>query len=288
MLFLFPFVMFCVWADMAWGNNCQKAQNRAAIHIQDNATILALEAIEPFVEKCKQASIAIDGANYAYALGRREQAFSWLVQGLKWSTNVTDTTRIKALQQRFSKAMIERGQAVLAKERLVAEGSDLQGSRSSRGGFGLKGPAKTQRVKIERDACAKHRKGHAKQRDFSYKKVSEPLNLQILFDYDSSALRNDMKQLIDSVIISILKTKIDQGVCILVVGHTDTRGKHDANIRLSKRRAQTIVSYLASKKLNRDVFQPDGMGSLQPLKNGATEDVHRINRRVEFTVLSHN
>ena len=70
---------------------------------------------------------------------------------------------------------------------------------------------------------------------------------------------------------------------ILIVGHTDADGDGDANLALSRKRAETIKMALVTQydiKFSR--IQADGKGENEPIADNATDDGKAQNRRVEF------
>lgn len=70
--------------------------------------------------------------------------------------------------------------------------------------------------------------------------------------------------------------------CFEIVGHTDNRGSASANLRLSQRRANRIVEYLAEEfNIPRDQMQARGAGETKPMWPNHTADGRRKNRRVE-------
>ncbi len=77
---------------------------------------------------------------------------------------------------------------------------------------------------------------------------------------------------------------------ISVVGHTDRIGSDAANQRLSERRANTVVSYLAAKGIDSGLMMATGRGETQPvvacdgLKGSALIACLQPNRRVEVSV----
>jgi outer membrane protein OmpA-like peptidoglycan-associated protein len=68
---------------------------------------------------------------------------------------------------------------------------------------------------------------------------------------------------------------------IVVEGHTDARGSAELNKRLSQRRAESVVTYLANTyQVNRAVFRPVGYGKEQLVDSQRPDAA--VNRRVEF------
>jgi OmpA-OmpF porin, OOP family len=73
---------------------------------------------------------------------------------------------------------------------------------------------------------------------------------------------------------------------LTIVGHTDNVGNSDANIALSKNRAQAIVNYLKNKGIPETRFQLiDGKGANEPVADNNSESGKSQNRRVVVTFL---
>jgi len=66
----------------------------------------------------------------------------------------------------------------------------------------------------------------------------------------------------------------------LVEGHTDNTGSANKNKALSLKRANSVVSYLVSKGINRNRFTVRGMGFDYPVADNRTEEGRTKNRRV--------
>ena len=63
-------------------------------------------------------------------------------------------------------------------------------------------------------------------------------------------------------------------------GHTDNIGKADYNQKLSERRAQAVVDFLASKGIAQGRIKARGFGETRPLADNSTEEGRATNRRV--------
>ena len=73
---------------------------------------------------------------------------------------------------------------------------------------------------------------------------------------------------------------------IEVGGHTDSRGSKGFNTRLSKRRAQSVVTHLVKVHgIDKKRLKFKGYGPSKPLVQGKGEAVWSQNRRVEFVIL---
>ncbi|MEO8030122.1 MAG: OmpA family protein [Gemmatimonadota bacterium] len=71
-------------------------------------------------------------------------------------------------------------------------------------------------------------------------------------------------------------------VTVEIGGHTDITGSRATNTRLSKARAETVKSYLASKGVTATRMTTKGYGPDQPVGDNKTVDGRTMNRRVEL------
>lgn len=69
-----------------------------------------------------------------------------------------------------------------------------------------------------------------------------------------------------------------------IEGHTDSLGNPDANLELSRRRAQAVADFLIEQGVDRTRLEVVGKGSAAPLPGHRTSDP--INRRVEAELIS--
>ncbi len=76
---------------------------------------------------------------------------------------------------------------------------------------------------------------------------------------------------------------------VALVGHTDAEGSLDGNIRLSKRRAASVLERLATDfDIGRSRMEAQGMGYLAPVASNQTEEGREANRRVEAIITTTN
>ncbi|HIP94665.1 MAG TPA: OmpA family protein, partial [Leucothrix sp.] len=71
---------------------------------------------------------------------------------------------------------------------------------------------------------------------------------------------------------------------IRIVGHTDSIGSSQSNLSLSYARANSVAAYLASRGVNRQLINTQGLGETRPVANNRTTRGRALNRRVEITV----
>ncbi|MBL4671515.1 MAG: OmpA family protein [Arenicella sp.] len=67
-----------------------------------------------------------------------------------------------------------------------------------------------------------------------------------------------------------------------VSGHTDSTGKLNFNMKLSKQRAQAVIDHLADSGLDTTRFTATGYGPRRPIADNNTNDGRALNRRIEF------
>jgi OOP family OmpA-OmpF porin len=71
---------------------------------------------------------------------------------------------------------------------------------------------------------------------------------------------------------------------IEIAGHTDDAGPRDANLLLSRRRAEAVADNLASQGVAHDRLRAVGYGPDRPRASNATAVGQAANRRIEFNV----
>ena len=68
-----------------------------------------------------------------------------------------------------------------------------------------------------------------------------------------------------------------------IVGHTDSDGSEDANLKLSQQRADAVKKALSSVYgISEDRLVTEGKGETSPVSENTTSDGKAQNRRVEF------
>ena len=71
---------------------------------------------------------------------------------------------------------------------------------------------------------------------------------------------------------------------ISIVGHTDSIGDDESNLRLSQARAESVRDWFVDNGIDADRLQAAGLGESQPVADNDTEEGRRANRRIEFVV----
>ncbi|SOD81551.1 OmpA family protein [Spirosoma fluviale] len=70
-----------------------------------------------------------------------------------------------------------------------------------------------------------------------------------------------------------------------ISGHTDDKGDAAANLALSQKRAQAVVTYLTKAGIPPNRIKAVGYGKTRPLAPNTTDENRRLNRRIDWRVL---
>ena len=101
------------------------------------------------------------------------------------------------------------------------------------------------------------------------------------FDKDSAGLKPQMRPVLDHFADS-LESAVLTHLLVRVVGHTDDRGRDDANIKLSKARAANVAKYLQDKGIAASRIVIEGHGEAEPMATNAQPYGRALNRRVDL------
>ncbi|MDD3739246.1 MAG: OmpA family protein [Lentimicrobiaceae bacterium] len=107
----------------------------------------------------------------------------------------------------------------------------------------------------------------------------------IYYDFDKYNIREDAKPQLDKLV----KIMLENPVNVELGSHTDSRGTHKYNERLSQNRANSAVEYIISKGINAERITAKGYGETKLVNKCAdgvpcTKEEHQMNRRTEFKV----
>jgi OOP family OmpA-OmpF porin len=105
----------------------------------------------------------------------------------------------------------------------------------------------------------------------------------MLFDFDSAALSDDAKAVIDER-IQTFAGQVELTSIMRVEGHTDSIGPEDYNMQLSQRRAQAVADYIVSQayRVTSSDIAVVGQGESNPVASNDTREGRAKNRRVDI------
>ncbi|MDL1963547.1 MAG: OmpA family protein [Deltaproteobacteria bacterium] len=124
-----------------------------------------------------------------------------------------------------------------------------------------------------------------------FDKLSERINKQyLLFKTNASQYTFEHKNKLREIVSDIkgllqLARALDKNVHIQIVGHTDSFGAERANLRLSRKRADNILSALIAKGLKKDNFSAIGIGEGESSNEETNENADENSRCVTLRVI---
>jgi OmpA-OmpF porin, OOP family len=103
------------------------------------------------------------------------------------------------------------------------------------------------------------------------------------FAFNKADLTEDSRPVLDAVADGLKK---HPHVKVELQGHTDSVGKAAYNLKLSQRRAQSVLEYLVMDGVSADQLAAKGYGETQPVASNKDADGRAKNRRVVMYVVS--
>ncbi len=104
----------------------------------------------------------------------------------------------------------------------------------------------------------------------------------VYFATNSAELMPASKATLDAAVATL---KSRPNIRVEVAAHTDSRGRASYNLKLSDRRANSVMRYLIEHGIDASRLQAKGYGESMPVADNATEEGRAKNRRVELRVL---
>ncbi len=121
--------------------------------------------------------------------------------------------------------------------------------------------------------------------DLKTKEAISTKQVSINFPSGSFTIDENMKTIIDLQFLDIAKSFANSR--IRIEGNTDNTGSRQANIELSRKRAQAVADYLIfDHKFDRNRFVIIGNGPDKPLENNTSESGRAKNRRTDFELIN--
>lgn len=117
--------------------------------------------------------------------------------------------------------------------------------------------------------------------------VADIAAIHVTFAFNSAQLSPEtvptLQQLAEALKSGELETS-----CIQIEGHTDSIGRDSYNLRLSQRRAESVVRYLVQQMgVKADRVSAAGKGEQEPIATNATDAGRQKNRRVQIVNLGY-
>lgn len=119
--------------------------------------------------------------------------------------------------------------------------------------------------------------------DFTGCKAGDVVILRgVNFEFDKWTLTVEAKGLLDQVAAALMKRG---DIKVEIDGHTDSKGSDAYNLKLSDRRAKSVMDYLLGKGIAPMRMNAKGFGESVPIADNKSDEGRALNRRVELKVL---
>ena len=116
--------------------------------------------------------------------------------------------------------------------------------------------------------------------DYSFK-----ANKNVEYPYNVYSIDRSYKLFLDSLTQFI---QLNDSLDIVIEGHTDNIGSESYNLTLSKKRATSVLNYLANKGIDKSRISIIGIGELRPIATNSTARGRALNRRTETFIIFTN
>ena len=113
--------------------------------------------------------------------------------------------------------------------------------------------------------------------------VGATVNLKSVLFQQSTAIL--LKESFDELDMVADFMRQNPKVEIELAGHTDNRGYHQLNMKLSRERVDEVKKYLVGKGIESRRISGRGYGGTKPIADNDAEETRALNRRVEFTIV---
>lgn len=102
---------------------------------------------------------------------------------------------------------------------------------------------------------------------------------RLLFDYDSSAIRDEYRTLLEMHAKYLIK---ENAARMILQGHADERGSREYNLALGQRRAESVFNALNLLGVPNAQMEAVSLGEEKPVVEGQDENAWAQNRRTEI------
>jgi NitT/TauT family transport system substrate-binding protein len=107
--------------------------------------------------------------------------------------------------------------------------------------------------------------------------------VSVYFPTGSSTLDENAKAVLETQVVELAATF--GNAYMRIAGNTDNVGSRDANVRLSRARAQAVTAFLVSQGFDRNKFEVVGNGPDKPVASNDSDEGRAKNRRTDFEVI---
>lgn len=112
------------------------------------------------------------------------------------------------------------------------------------------------------------------------KDPNSPLSKRIIqFDYDSSAIRDEYRSLLEAHAEFLKNNPASK---VILQGHADERGSREYNLALGQRRAESVFKAMTLLGVTESQMEAVSLGEEKPIAEGHDEAAWQQNRRTEI------
>lgn len=117
--------------------------------------------------------------------------------------------------------------------------------------------------------------------------VADIAAIQVTFAFNSAQLSPETLPTLQRLGEALKSAELGTS-CLQIEGHTDSVGSDEYNLKLSQRRAESVVRYLTQQLgVRTDRVAPIGKGEQEPIATNATDTGRQKNRRVQIVNLGY-
>ncbi len=109
------------------------------------------------------------------------------------------------------------------------------------------------------------------------------LKQTIYFAYNKATIKPVSFPMLDEVAMALADNPT---IVVRIEGHTDSKGRDAANLKLSQKRADSVRTYLLKRGVAAGRMVATGFGETIPIADNRTQEGRDQNRRVEFVIVS--
>lgn len=132
-------------------------------------------------------------------------------------------------------------------------------------------------VELNLGACTKRYEVEVVEIEISF----SPKNIN--FKFGKATLTKDAKEELNKL-AEYLQENPDR--IVKISAHTDNVGSPESNMELSNERAASVKEFLMEKGIEEDRLTTKGFGETKPIATNETDEGRKMNRRVEFNILT--
>ena len=122
------------------------------------------------------------------------------------------------------------------------------------------------------------------------KKPKDPIHIpNIRYEFDKTGMAEGSKIVLDTTVYRLMEANPE--LIVEIQAHTDSKGSESYNLKLSQKRAESVVAYLISKGITAERLRAVGYGESQPIApndhpDGSDNPEGRAkNRRTDFKIV---